>query len=290
MIIDIGSRPPLKEFHPEGTEYLGHYRVVYGASERAAAEGQASIGDPKALEEYLRTYEEIDAKCVVIHAKDVETTFGVKITNEAVSSFCAKYGPRFIGFAGIDPHKGISAIRELEHAVRTLGLRGLNVQCFEHKVPINHKIMYPVYAKCIELDIPVGIHCSVNFSARTGMEYGRPLLLDDVMVHFPELRVIAMPPGFPWVEELIAVAWRHSNVYIGLTPVRPKYLAVPNSGYGPLLQYGNTILQDRMIFGTSFPLQPIRRTLEETLALPLKETVKKKWLYENAARVLGMSA
>lgn len=290
MMIDIQSRPPLKVFHPQNTQYLQNYHVVYASSERAAAKDEQSVGDPRALDEYLQTYEQIGAKHVVIHAKDVETTFGVKITNESVASFCEKHQPRFIGFAGIDPHKGISALRELEHAVKVLGLRGLNVQCFEHKVPINHKIMYPVYGKCIELDIPVGIHCSVNFSTRTGMEYGRPLLLDDVMVHFPELRVIAMPPGFPWVEELIAVAWRHANVHIGLTPVRPKYLAVPNSGYGPLLQYGNTVLQDRMMFGTSFPLQPIRRTLEETLALPLKETVKAKWLYENAARVLGVSA
>ena len=70
---------------------------------------------------------------------------------------------RYVGFAGVDPHKGITAIRELEHAVRELGLRGLNLQCFEHKLHINDKKMFPLYAKCIELDIPVNIHTSDQF-------------------------------------------------------------------------------------------------------------------------------
>ena len=86
------------------------------------------------------------------------------------------------------------------------------------------------------------------------MKYGHPLLLDEVMGDFPELRVRASPPGFPWVHELIGVAWRHANMSIGLVAVRPKYLTVPNSGYEPLLQYGRTVLKDRIIFGSAYPL------------------------------------
>jgi len=144
--------------------------------------------------------------------------------------------------------------------VRELGLRGLNLQCFEHKLHINDKKMYPLYAKCIELDIPVNIHCSINFSTSTLMEYGRPQLLDEVMVHFPELRVCAAPPGWPWVHELIGVAWRHKNVHIGLVAVRPKYLQQPASGYEGLVQFGGSVLQDRILFGTSYPLVPVERS------------------------------
>ena len=89
----------------------------------------------------------------------------------------------------------MTAIRELEHAVRELGLKGLNLQCFEHKLCINDPKMYPLYAKCIELDIPVNIHASINFSTSTEMRYGHPIHLDEVMVHFPELRVVASPPA-----------------------------------------------------------------------------------------------
>jgi predicted TIM-barrel fold metal-dependent hydrolase len=108
------------------------------------------------------------------------------------------------------------------------------------------------------------------------------------MMHFPELRVIASPPGWPWVTELIGVAWRHPTVHIGLVALRPKYLAVANSGYEPLLQFGNTLLQERMIFGSLWPMQPIGQAVAEIEALPIKDQTKRKWLHENAARFLRL--
>lgn len=288
MIIDFGSRPPLPAFNPTNAAHLANYDRVYASSASAAREQVSSVGEPGALDAYLQAYDEAGVSKVVIHGKDVETTFGVKIRNEDVAAFCREHGDRFIGFAGVDPHKGMRAIDELKKAVEELGLRGLNLQTFEHQIPINDKKFFPLYAKCIELDIPVAIHASINFSTKTLMEYGRPIHLDEVMVHFPELRVVAIPPGWPWVEELIGVAWRHKNVSIGLTPVRPKYLNVPDSGYGALVRYGNGLLKDRMIFGTSYPLQPILRTVAEQRALPLKPEVQQMWMHDNAARVLGL--
>lgn len=285
MIIDYGSRPPSPEFEQSNTEHLNHYRTVYQSSETAAVEQDVSR-DPLAA--YIATYDALDAEYVVVKARDLETTFGWRISNEDVAAFCRANGPRFIGFAGVDPNKGMTAVYELEKAVRDLGLRGLNLQCFEHKLPINDKKLYPLYAKCIELDIPVNLHCSINFSTSTMMKFGHPAFLDEVMVDFPELRVCAAPPGFPWVHELIGVAWRHANVHIGLVAVRPKYLAVAGSGYEPLLQYGRTVLQDRIIFGSAFPLMPVERTIREIENLGLDETVTRKWLYENAKRFLRL--
>lgn len=281
MIIDYGSRPPVPAFAQTSAGHLQRYRQVYETSEKATA-GQDSFAD------YLAAYDALGAEHIVVKARDLETTFGWRISNEDVAAFCREQGPRFVGFAGADPHKGMSAVRDLEHAVRELGLRGLNLQCFEHKLAINDKKMYPLYAKCIELDIPVNLHCSINFATSTLMEYGRPALLDEVMVHFPELRVCAAPPGFPWVHELIGVAWRHANVHIGLVAIRPKYLAVAGSGYEPLLQYGRTILQDRIIFGSAYPLMPVERSVREIEELPLEEGVRRKWLYENAKRFLRL--
>ena len=285
-MIDFGSTPPVPEFNPTSKEHLANYRRVYKSSEeRTRAEA-----DPEgALASYIAAYDEAGISTVVVKARDVETTFGLKIKNEDVAAFCESQGPRFIGFAGVDPHKGMDAIRELEHAVKGLGLKGLNIQCFESKVAINDPKLYPLYAKCIELDVPVNIHVGINFSTATSMEYGRPALLDEVMMHFPDLRVIASPPGWPWVTELIGVAWRHANVHIGLVAMRPKYLAVANSGYEPLLQYGNTVLQDRMIFGSAWPMQPIGQAIADIDALPLKDITKRKWLHENAARLLRLS-
>jgi len=279
--IDYGSKPPVPEFDISGP-HLKNYRRVYEASETVTKSKPRQIGD------YLAMYDKLGARHVVVKARDIETTFGARIKNEDVAAFCKKHGPRFIGFAGVDPHKGMIAVRELEFAVKELGLRGLNLQCFENKLRINDPKMYPLYAKCIELDIPVNLHCSINFSTDSLMDYGRPQYLDEVMVHFPELRVCASPPGWPWVHELIGVAWRHRNVSIGLVAVRPKYLAVAASGYEPLLQYGNTVLQDRIIFGSSYPMLPVERSLDEIGALPLKDGVFRKWTHDNCARFLGL--
>lgn len=281
--IDYGSTPPVPTIRKTAA-HLSNYRRVYRASERAARPEEES--KPETLEDYLETYKRNNARHVVIKARDLESTFGLKVRNEDVAQFCKDHGPRFIGFAGVDPHKGMEAVRELEHAVRELGLRGLNLQCFENKLRCNDAKMFPLYAKCIELDIPVNIHCSTNFSTATLMDYGRPIYLDEVMVHFPELRVVASPPGFPWVSELIAVAWRHANVSIGLVAMRHKYLNVPNSGYEMLLQYGNSVLQDQVIYGSAYPMMPIERSLAEIDELPLKDSVRRKWMHDNAARLL----
>lgn len=282
MIIDYASRPPVPEFGPKGAGHLERYREVYSKSEEAAEKLQ---GD---LPGYLSEYDKAGVSHVCVKARDLETTYGWRIRNEDVAAFCAEHGPRFIGFAGVDPNKGMTAVRELDHAIRNLGLRGLNLQCFEHKLPINDRKMYPLYAKCIELDVPVNIHCSINFATSTYMKYGHPMLLDEVMVDFPELRVCASPPGFPWVHELVGVAWRHPNVRIGLVAVRPKYLTVEGSGYEPLLQYGRTILKDRIMFGSAYPLGPIGRAVAEVEALPIEDTVKRLWLHDNAKAFLRL--
>lgn len=281
MIIDYGSRPPVAAFRPGDVGHLQRYRSVYKESE-------ASAEPANDLAAYLAEYDAAGVGHICVKARDLETTYGWRIANEDVAAFCAGQGGRFIGFAGVDPNKGMTAVRELDHAVRVLGLRGLNLQCFEHKVAINDRRMYPLYAKCIELDIPVNIHTSINFATSSLMKYGHPLLLDEVMVDFPELRVCASPPGFPWVHELIGVAWRHANVSIGLVAVRPKYLTVAHSGYEPLLQYGRTVLKDRIIFGSAYPLAPVQRTIDEIRALPLPEDVMHLWLYENARRFLRL--
>ena len=283
MVIDFSSTPPGPEFAPEAP-HLANYRRVY----RPAADASASGDGPGDRAAYLAMYDRLGARAVVIKARDLETTFGLRIANADVAAFCRAHGPRYVGFAGVDPHKGMAAIRELEHAVRVLGLRGLNLQCFEHRLAIDDRKLYPLYAKCIELDIPVNIHASINFSTDTLMEYGHPRALDAVMVHFPELRVCAAPPGWPWVQELIGVAWRHRNVSIGLVAVRPKVLAIAQSGYGPLLQYGDTLLRDRIIFGSSWPMMDVGSALAEIAALPLKPETRQAWLHDNAARFLRL--
>lgn len=283
MFVDFSSRPPVVGLAANAL-HLGNYRRVYKRTE-AEVTDHAGV-DP--LADYLETYRRLNATAVVLKARDLTSTFGFKISNEDVASFCDEHGDRYVGFAGVDPHRGVEALREFETAVRDLGLRGLNIQCFEHKVNIDDHRLYPLYAKCVELDVPVNIHCGINFSLEASLAHGHPLALDRVMCAFPRLRVCASPPGWPWVNELLAVAWRHPNVWIGTLAIRPRLMATPNSGYEPLLQYGKTVLKNRMLFGTAFPMMPVQDSLDEFMALEMPETVRTKWLESNAKAFLNI--
>jgi predicted TIM-barrel fold metal-dependent hydrolase len=123
-----------------------------------------------------------------------------------------------------------------------------------------------------------------QFLDRNAMSYGRPEYIDEVMVAFPGLRVCASLPGWPWVTELIGVCWRHPT-HIGVLAVRPKLLAKPHSGYEPLLQYGRSILKDKIIFGSSFPMMSPVDAIAEIDALGL-DVATRQMLHDNAARSL----
>jgi len=287
MKVDYASIPPTAALGRGPSRHMANYDKVFAASLARAADETAieSSRDADELADYLKTYDELGVDRVVIRARDVETTFGVKISNETVAEFCRAHSPRFLGLASVDPHKGMTALREFEHAITRLGLRGLHLPCFEHKLDVNAKELYPLYAKCIELDVPVNVHVGMSFSSAVRMTYGLPRYLDEVMVHFPELKVVASVPGFPWVLELIGVAWRHPNVHIALNALRPKYLQTAGSGFEPLLQYGRTVLRERILCGSNWPLQSVRKYFAELDVLPLEEDVRAGWVGGNAARL-----
>ena len=282
MIIDFGATPPIKTLSLGDGSHLANYRRVYASSEKASARGQTT------LDQWFANVDAAGIDLTVIKARDVETTFGGRVTNEAVAEVVAAHPGRFLGFAGVDPNKGMTAVRELEYAVRELGLKGLNLQCFENQLAIDDRRMYPLYAKCVELDIPVNIHVGINFSLKSSPDFGRPEMLDRVLCDFPELRAIASPPGWPWVQELLAVAWRQPNLWIGLVAMRPRLMAVEHSGYGPLMQYGRTVLKDRMIVGTAWPMQPMDRVLDEVRQLPIEDDIAARWLGGNARTFLQL--
>lgn len=286
MIIDFRVSTPdqwgVQRFviPPKGAEgYVDTYRSIFG--EKA----KQWLMSPKQFLEYM-DQEGVDI--AVFSAGDNESTTGAKHPNEKLAEFVQQNPKRFIGFAGADPHKGMKAVRELEHAITKLGLKGLNIGPWLHKIYANDKKYYPLYAKCVELNIPVIIHTSINFMRHLSMDLGRPIHLDEVAIDFPELKLVASHGGWPWVPELMGVCWRHPNVFIEIAAVRPKYVGMPGSGWETLLQYGSTILQDRVLFATDWPMLPMKQSIEEMKGLPLKEEVKEKWLGGNATRLLGL--
>lgn len=237
---------------------------------------------------YLEILDAVGIDVVVVPATDLRSTFGSYTSNDSVAELQRQAGGRIFGIAAVDPHREAEAVWELERAVRELNLKGLTVGPWEHKIHAEDRLYYPLYEKCVELNIPCILHVSTNLSPKVPMEYGHPRHLDQVAVDFPDLKIIANHGGWPWVLELMAVALRHPNVYISPAGMRPKYYTIEASGWTPLVHYGNNLLQDRVLFGSLWPLMPFRRTIDEIRDLPLRDAVKEKWLGGNAARLLGL--
>ncbi|MBO1002007.1 amidohydrolase family protein [Pseudogracilibacillus auburnensis] len=284
MVIDFSVRPPHRSFMDDfydPPDYLKGYAHLY-----ADRFNEVNHFLHAPIEEFFDHLNSAEVHLAVISGKDNETLHGRKIANDVVSEIVNKYPDRFVGFAGVDPLKGMDAVREIERAVKDLGLVGVAIEPFEYNMYPDDRKMYPIYAKCVELGIPISLHCSINFSTERKMDYGHPQYIDTVAVDFPELKLIAMTPGWPWVNELIGVAWRHPNVYIQTAAMRPKYMNMPNTGWQEIVHYGNTVIQDKMLFASGWPLLPIKRSIDEIKGFPLKQDVQEKWLHKNACSLL----
>lgn len=206
---------------------------------------------------------------------------------EDTAKFIQRWPSRARGIANIDPFDGTQAVRKLEWAIKELGFSAFYASPFDWKIKANDALFFPLYSKAAELDIPVFIYTAMNYNTELPMDLARPLFLDPVAMAFPSLRIVADCGGWPWVPELVGVARRHQNVFINTSSHRPKHLATPGSGWEMLLQFGNTLLQDQVVFasGADDLGLPVSILVEEMKALPLKEEVKEKWLYRNAQQV-----
>lgn len=211
------------------------------------------------------------------------------IPNDLVAGLAERHPDRFVPFAGVDPLKGSDAPRELEHWVVERGFRGLSLRPFMIGLPAADRRYYPLYAKCVELQVPLSIHTSANWTTVSPSDLGHPRHIDTVAADFPELRIVMSHAGYPWVLEACLLAWKYPNVYLELAAHRPRYLATAGTGWEPLLRFGQTTIRDKVLFGTGWFLlgRPPAQILDEFRRLPLAEGVLELWLGANAEALLG---
>lgn len=199
-----------------------------------------------------------------------------------VAEAVQKHPDRFSGLAGLDPTEGMSGVRALARAVRDDGFVGAHFYPHWFELAPDHARWYPFYAKCVELDVPVQLQVGQSLvydPARPLKSVGRPISLDAVACDFPDLKLVGIHVGIPWTDEMIAMAWKHPNVYIGCDAHSPKYWPAAFVHY--IGSYG----QDKVIFGTDYPVLDFERTRAEIEALGFKEEVLTKLLRENARRL-----
>jgi len=203
---------------------------------------------------------------------------GADFSYEEIAELVRAYPDRIVGLAGINPFERMEGVRKLEHAVRVYGFRGAHIHPYGFGLPLNAAEWYPFYAKCVELDIPIVIQTghSAEFMPSA---CGRPILLDDVALYFPELRLVAAHTGWPWVEELIALAWKHPNVYIAVSGHAPKYWDKS------LVHFLNSRGIGKVMWGTDYPLILHEESLTQIEQLGLKPEAKRALLRETAVKV-----
>ncbi|MEE9324771.1 MAG: amidohydrolase family protein [Dehalococcoidia bacterium] len=249
-----------------------------------------SAPGPKSADEMAAAYEELDMMAIIFDINTQSISGEPSSSNDYVAGIVKKYPDRFIGFATVDPWTGKLAIAELERNVKELGLKGLKLHPNEQEFFPNDRRFYPIYEKCAELKIPLLFH-SGHAGTGAGMpggggiklKYSAPIpYVDDVAADFPELTIIMAHPGWPWQEEQIAVALHKPNTYIDLSGWSPKYF--PPS----LIQFSNTLLQDKVLFGSDYPAITPQRWLKDFEAASFKDEVRPKILLENAKKLLGL--
>ena len=245
------------------------------------------------LPEFVKQMDEAGIEWGIVTVGGNEATITPE-NNVRTAEIVSQFPDKLIGQAVASPLDGMQGVRELERGVKELGLKSFLASPYHYGIRLNDKKFYPLYAKAIELDIPVFAYCTMNYRTDRPMDVGRPLYLDEVAMDFPELKIHAGwggGGGWPWVPEMVGVARRHQNVYINFSAHRPRHLATPGSGWEMLIQFGNTLLQDPIVFASGWNnyFQPsndvLKKVIEEVRALPLKEEVKEKWLYGNAAKL-----
>jgi predicted TIM-barrel fold metal-dependent hydrolase len=276
--IDFRVQPPWRmtddEPEGEGTKGVGNYERLYG---KGYKRGHSLAG----LCEDLRRL----GMRAVVQSEPVSGR--ARDWNDQVRLVMKKEPELFLaGFCCADPRDIMAGVREIDRCRHDLGLRGLTLMPDFHNIDLADKRCYPLIAKAVDLGMPVGLHVGVNFTSTSPIRHGHPQHVDEIACHFPDAILICNHGGWPWAAEMVAIAWKHKNVYLEFGAIAPKYLGAPEGGWQPMRQFMNTQLQDRILFGSDWPMMNHERLMNEIGTLQLKDIVMEKYLRGNAEALL----
>jgi uncharacterized protein len=226
----------------------------------------------------------------VVFTVDAQSATGhPPVRSEEVAQACAHHADVLIPFASVDPWRGAAAVRQARSLVEDYGVRGFKFHPSLQAFHPNDRMVYPLYEVLQEKGMvalfhsgQTGIGAGLPGGAGIRLAYANPMALDDVAADFPELRIVIAHPSFPWQDEALAVALHKPLVHIDLSGWSPKYFPPQ------LVRYANTLLRDKVLFGSDFPLLTPRRWLGDFDALDIKPEVRPLILKENAIRLLGL--
>jgi len=277
-VIDFRLRPPLKGFLD---------MVMYSASDRRdrlthqhgmepAASAQA-----KSMPMLLADMDAASITTGVVMGR-YSGLYG-SVSNQDVAAIVKDYPGRFIGVGSLDPSDRRKALRQIDEAI-ALGLKGINLEPGAYATPLyaDDRRLYPIYAYCEDKNIPVTI--MAGGSAGPDLSYTNPEHIDRVAGDFPDLRIAITHGAWPWVTEILHVAYRRTNVYIS-----PDQYLCNLPGMNDYLIAANGYLADRFLYASSYPFIGVKEYMAWFRTLPIKPELLDGILYRNAARFLGIA-
>lgn len=246
---------------------------------------------PQPLATFLYQLDEAGIDQAVLLPLDCTTEHGCKIVSNEQIARLTDANARFIGFASVDP-RDPAAPRMLEQAIRGYGLRGLKLDPALQGFDIGDtERVYPLYQACCELDIPILMHCGLSWAPRGRAALAHPLLLEQVIHAFPDLRVIIAHFAWPWVNEAVMLALKHHTVYLDTSIL---YSGTPTDALAHVLgqQIGTAVLErslsTQVVFGSNYPRVDPKRVAQGVRALGLRPESERRVMHDNAARLLRL--
>jgi len=208
---------------------------------------------------------------------------GPLISNDEVAECVRRHPDHFVGIASVLLARPMEAVRELRRCVRQHGFRGLRIVPWLWNLPPDDRRYYPLYAECIELDVPFCLQVG-HTGPLLPSEPGRPIpYLENVALEFPELRIVAGHIGHPWTQEMISLLDKCENVYVDTSAYVPRRFPTEFVDY--LRSRGGR----RVMFGSNYPMLTPVRCLEGVDELGLDPETRAAFLHENARRVFKLS-
>ena len=256
--------------------------------DRAADKFFGTSGRPT-IDETVAYYREKNLGLIMFTVDSETQTGRRRIPNEEIAEAAQKNSDMMIAFASIDPHKGVMGAREARRLITEHGVKGFKFHPTVQGFNPSDRMAWPIYEVINEYHLPAifhsghsgmgsGMRCGGGFK----LEYSNPMHLDDVALAFGDMQIVIAHPSWPWQDEALSVAMHKPNVWIDLSGWSPKYFPPQ------LVQYANTLLKDRVLFGSDFPLITPDRWMKDFMVAGFKPEVHQRILKDNAVRLLKL--
>jgi predicted TIM-barrel fold metal-dependent hydrolase len=274
--------------HVEGDGH-GHYSMDDELLSASAKYFKTGDERTPAVEHIAAFYRERQMAAVVFTVDATTAAGHPALSSEEIADRAAGHADVLIPFGSVDPLVPDEAVRRARRLVAEHGVRGFKFHPSLQGFTPNDPAVYPLYEAIGELGVPAVFHTGQT-GIGAGLAGGRgiklrlsdPMLIDDVAADFPGLTVILAHPSVPWQDSAISIATHKANVCIDLSGWSPKYFPPQ------LVRAMNSLLQDKVLFGTDYPLLTPERWLRDFEKLDIKPDVRPKILKQNAIRLLGL--